>query len=145
MTKVVVSGVPAFDGTYDLDAVDTFTGHELHLIKKVAGVRLAEIEDAMDAADYDLYVALAAIMVIRAGKATRQQAMQVVDLLLDADAGSVKFDFTKDEQEDDARPPEPESQTLESNAGSSTPSSPTSPDTGEDPPVMSLVSTGSLH
>jgi hypothetical protein len=40
--EVTVTGVPGFDGTYEWD--DTpFNGHELHVIKTFAGVRIGEL------------------------------------------------------------------------------------------------------
>lgn len=97
MDKIVISNVPPYDGEYEVD-VSYFTNRELHEIKRLTGVRAGELQDAFDAGDSDLIVAIAAIALKRAGK-------QVVDdLLWDAEAGSVMFVAG----EDDAGPPDDE-------------------------------------
>lgn len=100
MGRIVLEGT-AFDGAYELDFEQVYSGHELHLIKKLAGLRLGEIQEAVKAGDYDLYVAFAVIALWRAGKVQRDRALEAADVLLEAPAGSIAF-----EDEDDARPPE---------------------------------------
>ncbi len=92
MPKITISGVDArVDGSYDLDLDDVFTGNELHLIKKVAGVRVGEIGDAMNAGDYDLLVALTKIALDRNGRDVP------VERLLDAKVGAIQFGETEAE------------------------------------------------
>ena len=148
MAKVTISGVgPLYDGEYDLGFLDSLNGNELHLIKQVAGVRLGEIDEALRAADYDVYVSVAACALWRNGKVTKQTVLAVVDLMMAAEAGVCQFDWTDvDEDEgDDASPParlpsEPEPPS--SSDESSKPSSETSSSTSDDRPEMTLVSTG---
>jgi hypothetical protein len=103
MARITLSGVPRFDGEYELDTESPYNGHELHLIKKVADVRLGGIEQAARDGDYDLFVAFAVIALWRAGKVQKADTLAAADLLLEAPAGSISFE---DDAEADAGPPE---------------------------------------
>jgi hypothetical protein len=119
MPTLKIEGVPQLDGEYELD-ISRFTNWELHLIKQETqtdgrpGVRANEIEEAFAAGDNDLLVAIALIILQRAG---RGELRQNKNLLWGADAGSITFDLTEDEKaEVDAVPPESEPGSSESNA-----------------------------
>lgn len=104
MPRITITGVDLqVDGIYDLDLEDTFTGDELHLIKKHSGVRAGEIGEAMEAGDYDLIICLAKIAMDRSGKDVR------IERLLAAKIGSLQFGQTdaekEAEQEADDLPP----------------------------------------
>lgn len=134
MVEITITDVPGFDGKYEWDGEQQLNGHELHIVKKVSGVRLGEIEEALAAGDYDLIVALTAIMVWRSGKVTRAQVPELVDLLLDAEGG--KFVIA---EADAADPPaEAPPETVSSGDGnvSSIRSSVGSSSTGDDPPAI---------
>lgn len=109
MTKVRISGVsPSLDGEYDLD-IGNLTNRDLHVIKKVSGVRGAELEDAFEAGDNDLLVALGAIAVCKSGKLPYKQAELVAEAIMDAPAGSSLDIIAEDEDEEpegDASPPD---------------------------------------
>ena len=90
--KVRVAGTD-----YPLDM--QLTGREIQLIKRVSGVRMAELEAALDAGDYDVLIAFAAIALQRAGKPVD------VDALLDAPFGHVEF--VVEEVDAPARPTRP--------------------------------------
>jgi hypothetical protein len=126
MAKIKLKDVHPFDGEYEFDPTQEYNGHELHLIKKVAGIRLNEIEDAATAGDYDLFVSLAVIALWRAGKIQREDAMVTADLLLAASTGSLVFDFGGD-----ARPPDV-TETERKPEENSEPSSPFSNGNGDD-------------
>lgn len=66
MDKVVISGVPPWDGEYPFDG--TFKNRELRTIKQISGLRAGELVEALNAGDTDFMVALAAVMLQRAGK-----------------------------------------------------------------------------
>lgn len=100
MAKVMINGVPPFNGDYELD-LSFFTNRELHTIKVIAGVRAGEFEAAMEAGDNDLMVAMTVIAVKRAGKQIP------VDALWDAAAGTIEFDFSDEAPEADALPLDP--------------------------------------
>lgn len=104
MPRITLAGIGrSVDGEYDLDLSDQFTGHELHLIKQISGVRVGEIGDAMVAGDYDLIIALTKIAIQRSGKTVD------VDVLLQAKVGAITFEPSEQEQadaeEEDALPP----------------------------------------
>lgn len=101
MAKIIIKECGRLlDGEYDLD-VGTFTNRELHTIKKVAGVRVGEFEDAMLALDNDLVLAFALIALRRSGKTVSDE------MLWDFNAGAITLDLSDEEEpvEDDALPP----------------------------------------
>lgn len=105
--KLIVKDVPGLDGEYDAD-FSRFTNNEGKLIKKLSGVRMGEIRDALKAGDNDLLVACAVVFLQRAGKDS-----EVAEQLLgDADMGCLELDTTEEERaeaakaEADARPPD---------------------------------------
>jgi hypothetical protein len=96
MWNVVMEGVNSqLDGEYPM--VFDFTNRDLRTIKQMSGVRALEIEDALQAGDNDVLVAMTAIALHRAGK------QFVDDVLWDAPAGSLRLVETVEE---DARPPD---------------------------------------
>lgn len=140
---VTIEGVPQFDGVYELDYDgQSFSMWDLHMIKKIAGVRAAEFKEATDAGDTDVTVALAVIALRRAGKFEKNRALEVADLLMESEAGKIRY-----HEEDDAEVPPPEASPSEpaprdGHAGSSTVSSPVSNGTGDDRPVIIPPLTG---
>lgn len=60
-----------------------FTNRDLHTIKQIAGVRPAEIQDAMASGDVDVFVALAVCALRKAG-ATRPTLEELWDMPVDA-------------------------------------------------------------
>lgn len=140
MAKIVLKGVSPFDGEYELDTEKPYTGHELQLIKKVAGVRLNEIEDAARSADYDLFVALAVIALWRNGKVAKADALSAADVVLAAEAGSIQF---VDDAEVDASPPEKEQDAKDERGESSTSSSLVSNESLDGHRETTPISTGS--
>lgn len=144
MARIVLSGVPPFDGEHDFDVAREYNGHELHLIKQVAGVRLGEIEDAAKAGDYDLFVSFAVITLWRSGKIKKQDIPEVTDMLLAATTSSITFDFG----EADALPPAETSPSKPASSDEHEPNKKTSSDslspTGDDPPATIPTSIGQL-
>src|SRR3954451_17021770 len=124
---VEIEGVPGFDGRYPLNlSEEPFTMWELHLIKKVSGIRAGELEEASDAGDSDLVVVLAVVAMRRAGKVRKEHAIQVADLLMDSAAGVIRY--REDDKGDDASPPAEKPTPLgPSDGGSTGSSSETSP------------------
>lgn len=97
MDSLVITGIPPYDGEYPLDFGAGLTNRELHTIKQISGVRAGELNEALNAGDYDLIVALAAILITRAG---HQPSM---DALWDAPMEAIQFKEGEPEAED--RPP----------------------------------------
>lgn len=86
-----IEGASPFNGSYELDLSVPFNHAESHIIKQVSGLRGGEIEEAFDANDTDLLVALALIALYRAGKFERRQVRQVEDVLMSAPLGGLTF------------------------------------------------------
>ena len=95
MATIVLKGTP-YDGSYELG--EGFTMGELHTIKRVAGVRGAELEDAFASGDTDLIVAFYIIALQRAGATPDEKT------LWDSQAGNITLDFGGDEEEDEVDP-----------------------------------------
>ncbi len=93
---IVISGIEAYDGTYEFDA-SQLTNRELHTIKRLANIRAGEMSDALEAGDSDMLVALAVICLQRHGKTIDE------DLIWDAQAGSITYEGAP--VEDDVSPP----------------------------------------
>ena len=84
------------------------TGREVSTIKRISGIRLAELDDAISAGDYDVYVAFAVIAMGRAGVLVSE------DDLLDRPASAIEFIV---EEEDEADPPVEEPEVAAPRAG----------------------------
>ena len=91
-----VTGVPPYDGEYEISLEQFFNGDELHFIKKRSGVRAGELEEAFRAGDYDVILGIAVIAMERAGVTVDP------DVIWKAQLG--KIEFIADE-EADAGPP----------------------------------------
>lgn len=111
--KIVLSNVPPYDGEYELD-VTYLTNRELHTIKNLCGLRAGELDDALQAGDSDVIVALAVIALERNGKGPVD-----ANVIWDAEFGNLTFV----PGEDDAGPPEVPSGSDSSSATGSTRSS----------------------
>jgi hypothetical protein len=100
LSTIVLTGIPGFDGSYEID-FGRFTNRELHVIKQLAGVRLGELSDAFAAGDNDVLLAIAKIAVKRAGKDIPDE------LLWEAEMGSITFDVSdlEEDDENDSRSP----------------------------------------
>lgn len=104
MDKMIVKGLgKRIDGEYEFSIADMMTlGHpesltnrEAHRLKTMSGVRLGELDDALGAGDSDVFMAIGAILLARAGKAVDEE------VLWDAPAGS-GFDFQFESLEEEA-------------------------------------------
>jgi hypothetical protein len=139
MHIVTIEGAPPFDGTYEVDMDRPFNGRELHVVKELANVRLGEIDEALDAGDYDLLLAFAAIALTRAGKVPKEQTIRVArDVLMEAEGGAIGITRVP---EADAGPPE-QPPTSSTSSESSPSSSPDSNGTGDAPLETIPTSTG---
>jgi hypothetical protein len=95
---VKIEGVyPAIDGEYPL-SINQFTNRDLSDIKRIAKVRVKELQEAFEQGDTDLIVAFAVIALRHAGKTV------IEDLLWDAPMGKITL-VTTDEEEVDDLPP----------------------------------------
>ena len=141
--KIVIKGIGGIDGEYDLDIgamldfghPETLTQGEAHKIKKATGLRLGELEDAVDAGDTDMVIAFAIVVLDRAKK------RYDIESLWDAPLGAVilEADESASDEADDVAPLSPEGKngSLEQNersgGGSGKPQSETNPPNGPSP------------
>lgn len=95
MDKIVISGVPPWDGEYEFDG--NLKNRELHRIKKITGIRAGELVEALAAGDTDVLVALAVIVLERDGKSVD------ADDFWNAEVGSITY---VGEEETDGPPAE---------------------------------------
>ena len=124
MDRIVIKGIGVFDGEYPLDLEEQwFNAAELHIVKRMAGVRQGEMEEALAAADNDILVSFAVIAVRRSGKFQKHQLAQFEDMLWEADSRSI--DFIVDAKEEDVSPPasRPESEPASSSGDNEKPTS----------------------
>jgi hypothetical protein len=88
--QIVIDGVaPHVNGSYDLDWTG-LTNRELNEVKRISGVRPAEMLDALVASDAAFACALAIIAARRDGKLIPE------DVILDSTGGNIKFVLTDD-------------------------------------------------
>ena len=126
--RVIIHGVPPYDGTYELDWDREFTVREWGWIKRHAGYLPLTIGgDAF--ADPELISILAVIVLRRAGTIQPDDVPRVFDRFLDAPFGST-ITIEGDTVEEDGSDPLESSNGNDSFSGtSSTTSSETSPPT----------------
>lgn len=84
----------------EFDISPPFTNRELHLIKKVSGIRAGELFDAMENGDTDLIVALAHVAVKRAGR-----HQPTLDMLWDLAPGEIEVSDPDQRPEAEKVPP----------------------------------------
>jgi len=95
VSAVIISGCAPWDGRYEFPDF-ALTNRELHRVKTLCGIRAGELIDALDANDTGAYVAFAAVVMERNGKAVE------VDDLWDSAVGSIRIELGG---EADADPP----------------------------------------
>lgn len=80
--RIKVQGVAGFDGEYELDQA-AFNMDDLSLIKRVAGVRAAELDEALNAGDHEVLIAFAMVALRQSGHphwAAFERAVGVVSI-----------------------------------------------------------------
>lgn len=96
MDKIVIEGVPPYDGEYEFE-FGSFTNREMHRVKKLTELVAIDFEDAFLKRDPDLFLGLAVIAMERNGKIVD------TDVLWDAPIGSLRLVMGEEEEES---PPE---------------------------------------
>ena len=141
MEKVIIKGIAPFDGEYDLD-LGFFKMREFNIIKKLSGVRAAELEEAIEAGDTDLILAIAAIAVRRGGKPWEE----FVKLAWEADTGAITVEVDEPVVEADAVPltQSPPNESGNGTEGQPLPSGEISSDGGDDSQATNLRAIGGL-
>lgn len=108
LDKLIIKGIDELDGEYPCDIVnmltigapEALTNREGHRIKELTGLRAGELSEAFTRDDSDLPLALAIVILTRAGKEFDD------NLLWDAQIGKITFDMGERPEEADASPPE---------------------------------------
>ena len=104
MARIIIKGVPPFDGDYELDADRAFNAREWRWIKKVSGYMPLTVGDGFEGGDPDLFVALAVIAMCRSGKVDRERGLEVADQLAEAPFDGASIIMVGDEVEADELP-----------------------------------------
>jgi len=121
MAKVIITDAGSLNGESPLE-LDSFTNRDLNIIKREAGVRAGEMQEAVRRGDNDLFVALAMIALRRAGREPLTS-----DALWDLDVGKIIIDVTEDDEGEAAAeaalpppsgPDSPASETTTTDSGS---------------------------
>jgi len=108
MDRVIVSGIPPFDGEFELDlSTRVFSTLEWRWIKKISGYLPLTIQEGLEGGDPDIFVVMAVIALYRAGKIQREQAYMTADLLAEPpfDGSAIQIIVGESEQPGDDRPP----------------------------------------
>ena len=94
MTKLVISGIAPWDGSYDLDPDRPFNTREWRWIKQISGYMPLTISEGFAGGDPDLFVALAVIAMNREGRIGRDQGLDVAEQLSEApfDGATITLD-----------------------------------------------------
>jgi hypothetical protein len=105
--KIVIAGIPAWDGDYELDIVQApLTTREWGWIKRHSGYLPLTIEDGLN--DPELITVFAAIALRRAGRIDDRDVPEVFDELSDNPYGQGKITFHVGEPEQEAGPVPPQ-------------------------------------
>src|SRR5262252_5063885 len=108
MDRVIVSGIPPFDGEFELDlSTRVFSTLEWRWIKKISGYLPLTIQQGLEGGDPDIFVVMAVIALYRAGKIQREQAYMAADALAEppCDGSAIQIFVGESEQPGDVRPP----------------------------------------
>lgn len=108
--RFVIKGVKPYDGEYPLDDTE-FTTREWSWIKRISGYLPMTAEDGFKGGDPELFVALAVVAMVRAGRVEKGDALSVADKLADSAFGS-SLTFVADDEEDEADPQDAPSETA---------------------------------
>jgi hypothetical protein len=148
--QIVIDGTDIYDGNHDFDPT-YFTLGEMHTIKRLSGLRRAELQDALANDDTDLWVAFAVIALQRKMAAQGRPGVIDEDVFWNAKSVTITFqEAARVEEEADAGPPatgEPSSASDDSTgtSGSDSPAGLVNPENGRPPtgtPSWASVTSG---
>lgn len=141
MPKLVVNGVPPYDGEYEIAPITLGAARD---IKRISGVRAGELNEALEAGDTDVLVAMAVITLQQNGF-----PQVTADELFETEAGKILIEESEADRSED-RPPElatsggqqSESAAVAGPNDPSEPSGKTGTGTSESSPPTPLVTGG---
>jgi len=103
-TRIVLKGVPPYDGEYELDTERAFNTREWRWIKAISGYMPNTIREGLEGGDPDMYVAISTIAMCRAGKIDRDEWRHAADVLAEApfqlEGGAITVVFPEGAEED---------------------------------------------
>jgi hypothetical protein len=109
MDRVIVTGVPPFDGEFELDlSTRVFSTLEWRWIKKISGYLPLTIQEGLEGGDPDIFVVMACIALYRAGRITKEQVYAAAETLAEPpfDGAAIQIIVgERDEEAGDERPP----------------------------------------
>jgi hypothetical protein len=112
--KISIGGTGLFDGEYELDLDGQPLDHyDAHVIKRIAGVRGGEMEDALRAGDTDMIVALAVVALLRAEKIKDSEIDGATKAVYRAPLGEIMLVGAVDSELSDVPPPSAPDETSE--------------------------------
>lgn len=97
MARIVIKGIPPYDGDYELDADRAFNTREWRWIKKTSGYLPLTVGEGFAGGDPDLFVALAVIAMCRSGKIDRDEGLRVADVIAEAPFDGASITMVGDE------------------------------------------------
>lgn len=103
--KFVLKGIPPFDGEYEWDFERPFNVREWRYIKKISGYLPATLDDGFTGDDPELYVALAVVCMVRAGKVERDDALRVAEQISEAPFDNARLVIQMPPKEDGTESP----------------------------------------
>lgn len=102
-TKIIVKNIKPYDGEYELDLAQAFSAREWRWVKQISEGDVTPL--TVNLADPDFIVAIIVIAMVRAGKITRKQVMQVADVLADAPMDEAHITLVLGEEAEEEVPP----------------------------------------
>lgn len=153
-TKVLLKGVPPYDGEYEIDAERGFDGWEWRFIKAISSYMPNTIIDGLRGGDPDIYISLAVIGLYRAGKVDETNWQRAADVLLaqpfQTEGGAITVLFPEEETEVPlgltGEPEQPSLKSLPENRTSSGADSTRSSETSDaTQPVTGITESGMWH
>lgn len=104
-TKIIIEKVKPYDGEYELDLTQALSAREWRWVKQISQGDITPLAAAENLSDPDFIVALAVIAMCRAGKITKDQVLQVADVLADAPMDGAHITLLIGEEVEDEVPP----------------------------------------
>jgi hypothetical protein len=131
MPNTIVVHIPPYEGEYPIDInTRTFSTFEWRTIKKISGYMPLTITEGWEGGDPDLFLALAIIAMLRAGRIEKREMVAVAESLEDAEVDGVAISFVLEDDEAEADDADPPNASSEPESSSSTEGS--KPGSGED-------------
>lgn len=101
MDKIVVGGVPGYDGEYEFDLARPFNAREWRWIRKISEHTPRTIGDGYTNSDPDLFVAFAVIAMCRDEKITRDDWQKTAADLAEVPLDGTTLRLVVEPEEDD--------------------------------------------